>query len=670
MSIRRTVNAVKTIIDRSKDKRPTSGVVYGIDGRRVDLRLDNSSAIIRHVSVVGDINTVSVGDAVEIQWGSDGRPVVVIADADAFVPVADNQTIENTDDGLRVKSGGLQRHHIGFVLPDESSFIDLFSQAGWAIDPVTGIISSSGVSISPHGAISIGEGNNIIKMASYGIPDNPNSPEDDTEYRMWAGHTYPHAAGFALTKYGDLIARKGTIGGWTIASDSLYSDIGNARLHAGARPYIGLGAEEYGQSGFWAGKDTDYEYKVSIGSAGGPLFTYDGTDITLQDIDLKMYNGTQLTLWIQDDGDFAIGSDIDTVTGSSMRIFSTDQTYNAEAFTAGDILIGNHDGAHMLWNESVGQLQFRDGAVTDKPVEVYIDTDGTLTAGYTTLSSGGIAIEGHFSTIALEGFGFPLGSSYKIQDEGDTYSAMWGDHSFGWNYGAWYVVADNDYAPPTMLLRAINNSWTGTPGASVEIGAYEFVSPPFTYTSSGIVINSEAAGAGAYAGAIIISAASDLFLIGDSVKISSWLELAELGTGDLPVTGEPGTGYGAIYAKADGKAYFKNDSGTEYDLTDSAVVKHSLADAENDFLVASGADTFVKKTLAETGAILEADIDHGNIQGLADDDHSKYPLVTNFEVDRATIATNWTDLTDGGETTLHSHAGGGGADILEVQVFM
>ena len=53
-------------------------------------------------------------------------------------------------------------------------------------------------------------------------------------------------------------------------------------------------------------------------------------------------------------------------------------------------------------------------------------------------------------------------------------------------------------------------------------------------------------------------------------------------------------------------------------------ILHSLADAANDFLLASGADTFVKKTLAETGAILEGDIDHGNIQGLTDDDHTQY----------------------------------------------
>jgi len=61
----------------------------------------------------------------------------------------------------------------------------------------------------------------------------------------------------------------------------------------------------------------------------------------------------------------------------------------------------------------------------------------------------------------------------------------------------------------------------------------------------------------------------------------------------------------------DGTVTVANDSHTH-----SAYVLHSLADAANDFLVASGADTFIKKTLAETGAILEGDIQHDNLQGL------------------------------------------------------
>lgn len=60
--------------------------------------------------------------------------------------------------------------------------------------------------------------------------------------------------------------------------------------------------------------------------------------------------------------------------------------------------------------------------------------------------------------------------------------------------------------------------------------------------------------------------------------------------------------------------------------------------------------------------------DHGALTGLTDDDHTQYPLVTDFESDRATIQTNWTDLTDSGETTLHSHAASSEAtDVANVE---
>ena len=58
---------------------------------------------------------------------------------------------------------------------------------------------------------------------------------------------------------------------------------------------------------------------------------------------------------------------------------------------------------------------------------------------------------------------------------------------------------------------------------------------------------------------------------------------------------------------------------TELDSTLVGYIPHSLADAANDFLVASADDTFVKKTLAETGAILEGDIVHDNLQSVHQD---------------------------------------------------
>lgn len=49
-------------------------------------------------------------------------------------------------------------------------------------------------------------------------------------------------------------------------------------------------------------------------------------------------------------------------------------------------------------------------------------------------------------------------------------------------------------------------------------------------------------------------------------------------------------------------------------------------------------------------------LDHGlALTGLTDDDHTQY-LLASAATDRATFAANWTDLTDGGETALHTHS--------------
>lgn len=59
--------------------------------------------------------------------------------------------------------------------------------------------------------------------------------------------------------------------------------------------------------------------------------------------------------------------------------------------------------------------------------------------------------------------------------------------------------------------------------------------------------------------------------------------------------------------------------------------------------------------LTDAGATTLHKHDHGGMDGLADDDHAQYALVSNFEADRATIASRWDDLTDGGDSTLHYH---------------
>lgn len=81
-------------------------------------------------------------------------------------------------------------------------------------------------------------------------------------------------------------------------------------------------------------------------------------------------------------------------------------------------------------------------------------------------------------------------------------------------------------------------------------------------------------------------------------------------------------------------------------------ILHSLADVVSDFLVASGNDVYVKKTLAETGAILEGDIDHDNLVGFVAGEH-----IAEGTIDHGSIA----GLTDNDHPQY--------AGVLENQVF-
>lgn len=92
------------------------------------------------------------------------------------------------------------------------------------------------------------------------------------------------------------------------------------------------------------------------------------------------------------------------------------------------------------------------------------------------------------------------------------------------------------------------------------------------------------------------------------------------------------------------------DHGSVSGLSDddhTQYIRHTLSTAASDFLVGSGSNTYVKKTLAETGAILETDIDHANLQNL---NSANYTHLT---------SANHTNLTNGNATTLHKHDHGG-----------
>ena len=81
--------------------------------------------------------------------------------------------------------------------------------------------------------------------------------------------------------------------------------------------------------------------------------------------------------------------------------------------------------------------------------------------------------------------------------------------------------------------------------------------------------------------------------------------------------GTPSTGRVALYAKADGKLYCKDDAGTETDLTSSggAVATDVIWDAKGDLAAGTGANTAVKLTVGSDGQVVQAE--SGQTTGLA-----------------------------------------------------
>jgi len=120
------------------------------------------------------------------------------------------------------------------------------------------------------------------------------------------------------------------------------------------------------------------------------------------------------------------------------------------------------------------------------------------------------------------------------------------------------------------------------------------------------------------------------------------LSVADSTTVDLTLTGgllsadviQAGLDHGSIGGLTD-------DDHTQY-------IRHNLSTAANDFLVGSGSNTYIKKTLAETGAILEGDIAHDNLQSITGTaGQYNHPTDANMTVLNNTSGTNTGDQSAG-----------------------
>lgn len=190
---------------------------------------------------------------------------------------------------------------------------------------------------------------------------------------------------------------------WTPANWTVHTRLGNLEGITSTLEY-----------GLWAGSGyttTDQYLIVS------------DQNIEFHNIPIKLYNGSTQTVLIDSDGDAFFGSNLGAVSTTSLAIFSNAQTYNSESMGAGDILIGDHGNANMLWDVSDGQLKFRGGTT----VEAYIDTDGSIVAGSNTvyINSGGLAI--------LTSGTKNMDNAYKFMSGTTAYSGLYGIATASYN---------------------------------------------------------------------------------------------------------------------------------------------------------------------------------------------------------------------------------------------
>ena len=112
---------VDRVLSRREKKYPETAIIYDIQGDRVDLRINSS--ILRYIMVQGNINDFAIGQEVNITWkqiegSSSLRPVVMSGTTTNAVLFPDNETIEMSVNGLRVKLHSITREHLSFDIEE------------------------------------------------------------------------------------------------------------------------------------------------------------------------------------------------------------------------------------------------------------------------------------------------------------------------------------------------------------------------------------------------------------------------------------------------------------------------------------------------------------------------------------------------------------------------
>ncbi len=284
MSQQRTIQSIGKLISAKADSLPKKATIVRVDQNLADISVGAGSGVIHNVEIQGNADNIVPGMMVTIAWyerqGGYSYPVVLgggsggglLISSSSVAPfTVDNATIQMVSRQLSVKDGGIQFNHLSFVPSLEGhTHNDMWQTAGWTIEGTDTIRSSSAMTrIMSNGKILLGDLENVIALDS-----------THATYRLWAGASDPANAIFKIGKDGKIYATAGDIGGWNIGATQLDADNGQVILNS-ATPFIGFGgADAYGETGIWMGKD-GAAYKFYIGNPAGNHLSWDGSTLIL-----------------------------------------------------------------------------------------------------------------------------------------------------------------------------------------------------------------------------------------------------------------------------------------------------------------------------------------------------------------------------------------------------
>jgi hypothetical protein len=189
---------------------------------------------------------------------------------------------------------------------------------------------------------------------------------------------------------------------WRSASNKVWADSEGLWAISDSGKVLGVYCEAGTKS--WGGV-TLATNDLLIGDAnrGGYLWWDDSAgDLLMRDVDIDLYNGATHTVQITAAGRITAGSNISSYPTTAFRLAESNGVIaggvsSGWEMDAGDLLIGNGEGAAMWWDRSAGQLKFVDGSsisMAYPAVRAYIDTDGSIKAGagVVALNNNGVEI--------------------------------------------------------------------------------------------------------------------------------------------------------------------------------------------------------------------------------------------------------------------------------------